>query len=101
MQVAITKKSPYLPNTHRVSGLMLANHTSVATLFKRIMQQYDRLRKRNAFLEQYKKEAPFSDGLGEFDEAKAVVTDLVQEYEAAEKPNYLDPDAGNDNAAEM
>jgi tubulin gamma len=100
MQVAITKKSPYLPNTHRVSGLMLANHTSVATLFKRIMHQYDRLRKRNAFLEQYKKEAPFSDGLGEFDEAKAVVTDLVQEYEAAEKSNYLDPDAGNDNAAE-
>lgn len=101
MQVAITKKSPYLPNTHRVSGLMLANHTSVATLFKRIMQQYDRLRKRNAFLESYKKEAPFSDGLGEFDEAKAVVSDLVQEYEAAEKPNYLDLDAGNDNAVDM
>ncbi|KAK2764414.1 gamma-tubulin [Arachnomyces sp. PD_36] len=101
MQVAITKKSPYLPNTHRVSGLMLANHTSVATIFKRIMQQYDKLRSRNAFLEQYKKEAPFSDGLGEFDEAKAVVTDLVQEYEAAEKPNYLDPDAGSGNAAEV
>lgn len=42
---------------------MLANHTSVATLFKRIVQQYDRLRKRNAFLEQYKKESPFADGL--------------------------------------
>lgn len=73
---------------------MLANHTSVATLFKRIVQQYDRLRKRSAFLEQYKKEPPFAEGLGEFDEARAVVTDLVAEYEAAEKENYLDPDAG-------
>jgi len=93
IQVALTKKSPYLQHTHRVSGLMLANHTSVATLFKRIVQQYDRLRKRNAFIDQYKKEAPFADGLGEFDEAKAVVVDLIREYEAAEKENYLDPDA--------
>ncbi|CAL5871206.1 uncharacterized protein PFLUO_LOCUS5453 [Penicillium psychrofluorescens] len=96
IQVALTKKSPYLQHTHRVSGLMLANHTSVATLFKRIVQQYDRLRKRNAFLEQYKKEAPFSDGLGEFDEARAVVMDLIGEYEAAEREDYLDPEAGKE-----
>ncbi|KAL4900956.1 hypothetical protein BDW74DRAFT_170512 [Aspergillus multicolor] len=96
IQVALTKKSPYIQNTHRVSGLMLANHTSVATLFKRIVQQYDRLRKRNAFLEQYRKEAPFQDGFDEFDEARAVVMDLVGEYEAAERENYLDPDAGKE-----
>ncbi|KAL6235951.1 hypothetical protein BDW75DRAFT_250512 [Aspergillus navahoensis] len=96
IQVALTKKSPYIHNTHRVSGLMLANHTSVATLFKRIVQQYDRLRKRNAFLEQYKKEAPFQDGFDEFDEARAVVMDLVGEYEAAERENYLDPDVGKE-----
>ncbi|KAI1613288.1 tubulin gamma chain [Exophiala viscosa] len=94
IQVALTKKSPYLQNTHRVSGLMLANHTSVATLFKRIVVQYEKMRKRNAYLEQYKKEAPFAEGLGEFDEAKEVVMDLIGEYEAAEKDNYLDPDAG-------
>ncbi|GAB1193582.1 hypothetical protein APSETT444_002803 [Aspergillus pseudonomiae] len=96
IQVALTKKSPYIQNTHRVSGLMLANHTSVATLFKRIVQQYDRLRKRNAFIEQYRKEAPFSDGFGEFDEARAVVMDLIGEYEAAEKETYLDPDSGKE-----
>lgn len=96
IQVALTRKSPYIQNTNRVSGLMLANHTSVATLFKRIVQQYDRLRKRNAFLEQYKKESPFTDGLGEFDEARAVVMDLIGEYEAAEKETYLDPDAGKE-----
>lgn len=96
LQVALPKKSPYLQNTHRVSGLMLANHTSVATLFKRIVSQYDRLRKRNAFLEQYKKEAPFAEGLGEFDEARAVVMDLVAEYEAAEKADFVDGGAATE-----
>ena len=98
IQVALTKKSPYLQNTHRVSGLMLANHTSVATLFKRIVVQYDKMRKRNAYLEGYKKEAPFADGLGEFDEARAVVTDLIGEYEEAETESYLDPDQGKEKA---
>ncbi len=98
IQVALTKKSPYLQNTHRVSGLMLANHTSVATLFKRIVVQYDKMRKRNAYLEGYKKEAPFADGLGEFEEARAVVTDLIQEYEEAETESYLDPDKGKEKA---
>ena len=42
-------------------------------------------------MEQYKKEAPFSDGLGEFDQARAVVGDLIAEYEAAEREDYLNP----------
>lgn len=73
---------------------MLANHTSVATLFRRVVVQYEKMRKRNAYLEQYKKEAPFSDGLGEFDEAKEVVSGLIAEYEAAEREDYLDPEGG-------
>ncbi|KAK8215318.1 gamma-tubulin [Zalaria obscura] len=91
IQVALTRKSPYTtgPHTPRVSGLMLANHTGIATLFKRIVFQYDRLRKRNAFLEQYKREEPFRDGLGEFDTAREVVMDLIAEYEDAEKETYL------------
>jgi len=52
------------------------------------------MRKRNAFLEGYKKTAPFADGFAEFDEAKEVVCDLIAEYEAAEEPNYLNPDLG-------
>ncbi|KAJ5915663.1 gamma tubulin MipA [Penicillium verhagenii] len=96
IQVALTKKSPYLQHTNRVSGLMLANHTSVATLFKRIVQQYDPLRKRNAFIQQYEKTPPFADGLGEFDEARAVVMDLIHEYEAAEREDYLEPVASKE-----
>jgi len=32
IQVALTKKSPYVQTSHRVSGLMLANHTSIASV---------------------------------------------------------------------
>ena len=79
---------------------MLANHTSIATLFKRIVVQYDKMRKRNAYLDGYKKEAPFADGLGEFDEARAVVMDLIAEYEEAETEAYLDPDKATTHQAE-
>ncbi|KAF2005760.1 tubulin-domain-containing protein [Amniculicola lignicola CBS 123094] len=92
IQVALTRKSPYIPSSHRVSGLMLANHTGIATLFKRIVAQYSTLRKRNAFLEPYKRENPFRDGLGEFDEAREVVQGLIDEYEEAEGSDYLNKD---------
>merc|ERR1712000_626664 len=95
IQVALTKKSPYIPMSHRVSGLMLANHTSIATLFKRIVKQYDGMRKRNAFIETYKRTAPFAEDFHEFDEARAVVTDLIGEYEAAEDADYLNPGGGD------
>ena len=32
IQVALTRRSPYVQTNHRVSGLMLANHTSVASV---------------------------------------------------------------------
>ncbi|KAK9451393.1 Tubulin/FtsZ, GTPase domain-containing protein [Limtongia smithiae] len=89
IQVALTKKSPYLQSSNRVSGLMLANHTSIASLFKRILDQYDRLRKRNAFLESYKREPMFADNLDEFDDAREVVADLIAEYKLAETADYL------------
>lgn len=54
----------------QVSGLMLANHTGIAQLFNHTVGQYDKLRKRNAFLEQYRREPMFEDGLEEFDSAR-------------------------------
>jgi tubulin gamma len=57
------------------------------------------MRKRNAFMETYKKTAPFSENLHEFDEAREVVTDLISEYEAAEDADYLNPEAGGTAAA--
>jgi tubulin gamma len=69
-------------------------------LFKRIVAQYDRLRKRNAFLDQYKKEPMFSQDLGEFDDTRAVVSDLIAEYEAAEGAGYLSPPAPIEKSAD-
>lgn len=96
IQVALSRTSPYTtgPHTPRVSGLMLANHTGIATLFRRIVVQYDKLRKRNAFLKPYQEQEPFRDGLGEFDTAREVVMDLIGEYEDAERDTYLDGGAG-------
>lgn len=33
IQVALSKKSPYIQTSHKVSGLMLANHTSIASVY--------------------------------------------------------------------
>lgn len=89
IQVTLAKKSPYIQTSHRVSGLMLANNTSISTLLKRTCVQFDRFRQRNAFLEQYKKEAMFADGLEEFDNSRECVQGLIDEYEACERPDYV------------
>jgi hypothetical protein len=34
IQVALSRKSPYIQSTHRVSGLMLANHTNISSVSK-------------------------------------------------------------------
>lgn len=51
----------------------MANHTSIHSLFDRVVKQYDKLRKRNAFVDNYKKEAMFRENLDEFDDSKEVV----------------------------
>lgn len=90
IQFALSKKSPYIETANKVSGLMLANHTSIHTLFERILKQYNMLRKRNAFLENYKKSPIFAENFDEFDDSKEVCESLIEEYQAAEKPNYVD-----------
>ena len=88
IQVALARKSPYVKTKHKVSGFMLANHTSMSSLFERSLGQYDKIKKRNAFLDNYRKEPMFKDGLEEFDDAREVVQNLVDEYKACERPDY-------------
>ncbi|KAF2072420.1 hypothetical protein CYY_006255 [Polysphondylium violaceum] len=87
IQVALTKKSPYVQTNHKVSGLMLANHTSVHHLFSNVLEQYDKMKKRGAFISNYTKESP--DILNEFDDARQQLQDLVNEYVAAESSDYI------------
>jgi len=89
IQVALSRKSPYVSTSHRVSGLMLANHTSISSLFERALRDYDKLRKREAFIDQFRKEAMFADDLSEMDDSREVVQQLVDEYHAARREDYL------------
>ena len=62
--MALSRKSPFMKSAHRVSGLMLANHTSIRHLFNRTLSQYDKLAKRNAFLDNYRVRVPGGGGGG-------------------------------------
>ena len=92
IQVALARKSPFLSSANKVSGFMLANHTSMAELFDRLLSQYDRIRRRNAFLDNYRREPMFADNLDEFDSARETVQCLVDEYRACERKDYVDYD---------
>ena len=92
IQVALARKSPFLASTNKVSGFMLANHTSMAELFDRLLGQYDKIRRRNAFLDNYRREPMFKDNLDEFDSARETVQCLVDEYRACERKDYVDYD---------
>jgi tubulin gamma len=96
IQVALSKKSPYVDSPHKVSGMMLANHTSIRNLFKIIIDQQKKMRKRTAFLDAYKSFKIFQDNLDEFDIAEESVIKLVEEYEAAEKEDYINWGAAED-----
>ena len=61
----------------------------VLQLFERILRQYDKLRKREAFMDQFKKEAIFKDNLDEFDSSRETLQLLVEEYQAATRRDYL------------
>lgn len=61
----------------------------LSQLFDATCGQFDKLRKREAFLEQFKKEPKFKDDLSELDDSRAVVQELVDEYIASTKHDYI------------
>ena len=58
-------------------------------MFERTLHQYDKLRKREAFIDQFRKEQIFKDNLDEFDNSREVLQQLVDEYHAATTPDYI------------
>lgn len=42
LQVALSRKSPYVETAHKVSGLMLANHTCMSQVSPAVGRQPDR-----------------------------------------------------------
>lgn len=94
IQVALSKKSPYIDTGHKVSGLMLANHTGIRSIIKVLNDQYRIIRRSGAYLDNFKQNRVFEDNLDEFDSSEEVVKSLIEEYAAAEKTDYVN--WGND-----
>ncbi|KRH92603.1 Gamma tubulin [Pseudoloma neurophilia] len=65
----------------QISGLSLVNSTGIAHLLRKICDQYDKLKKKNAFTEMYRK---YLNGLDEFDESRQTIENLITEYQNAE-----------------
>jgi tubulin gamma len=80
IQVALSRKSPYVPSTHRMSELTLANRTSITSLFQRCLRDYDKMRRVNAYIEKFRKEEMFADNLDEMDDSRDVVQNPVDKY---------------------
>ena len=90
IQVVLSRKSPYINTGYRVSGLMLANHTSMHTLLQRSVDQFSKLFKVGAFIENYRTQGPmFAESLDEFEDSREVVLSLIDEYKACQKPDYI------------
>lgn len=69
--------------------MMLANHTCMSEIFRKALVQYDSLVSRNAYLHQFQGEhALFEDGIEEFANCREVVEHVMDEYVAAEGPDY-------------
>lgn len=89
IQVVVSKKSPYIKTSHRVSGMMLANNTCIRHLFKSCLNQYDKLMRRKAFLDQYEKYDIFQENFAEFQESKEMVESLIHEYEKCQEKKIV------------
>lgn len=100
IQVALSRSSPFVKSSHRVSGLMLANHTSIRHLFNRTLSQFDRMYKSKAYTQPYKGFPMFSRKNAkdveefdphEFEDAREVVGAVSEEYAECEKVDYIEP----------
>lgn len=90
IQVALSKKSPYIESPHKVSGMMLANHTSMSGLLGGVIQSFNKLFEKKAFLDGYRKEEMFKNGLDEFQDSVEVIDKVVTEYNAMQRNDYLE-----------
>ncbi|KAI5132571.1 tubulin gamma [Nematocida ausubeli] len=83
IQVAVSK-SP----SKSISGMLLTNTTGFSRALQKISSQYDVLKRRNAFLDMYRREGDAY--IDEFEPARISVQNVIDEYRRAELSNYPD-----------
>ncbi|AGO11845.1 AaceriADR076Cp [[Ashbya] aceris (nom. inval.)] len=92
LHVNLGRKSPYnsSANSDYVSGMMLANTSSIVSVFQKTVSSFDVIFKRGAFLHKFQNGKMFQHGWDEFLESREVIQGVIDEYIAAEQENYLD-----------
>ena len=70
------------------NDVCLINNTGIKKFFLDIKKQYDLLKKRNAFLDNYLKFFPSENGLEVFDDAHETIENLISEYKIAEIASF-------------
>lgn len=100
LQVCPAQHSPYMTRQkHKITGLMLANHTSIHTIFGKLIEQYDTIRKRSAYLDGFLDKPGFE--TEEFDAAREAAASLKDEYMMAETEDYVNWDAEADDGQDQ
>ncbi|VEU22613.1 DEKNAAC103581 [Brettanomyces naardenensis] len=98
IHVAVGSKSPFIAKGDTretndiVSGLMLANSTSILPILRQVANQYDQLMHRNAFLNNYLNsdyDTEVGDIMDEFNDSREVLENQIAEYQLSESINYL------------
>lgn len=86
-QITVARRSQFVEQRNRISGLLLANHTNIRSLLKRILDDFQKVFRRNAYLSELRK-YPALKNDDEFNEADETVRQLIQEYKAMETESY-------------
>ena len=92
IQLALSRKSPYVPMSNRVSGLMLANHTNIKQLFAGVLNQYNKMWQSNAYLNGFQQcgASCLGDNLiAEFNDSSQTVKNVLDAYKQAESDDFL------------
>jgi hypothetical protein len=74
------------PDPSAVLGTAIRTTVGVVLLCTAVVMW---VRKRDAFLDNFRKVAMFADDLSEFDDAREIAQDLFEEYRAAEGVDYI------------
>lgn len=94
MRCCVTKPTPYIPRDHRVSGLLLANHSRFGTVFDEIGANYDRLYSKNAYIERYQKDFG-QDFICQMTDAREKLSTITELYRDAGGDGFLCPEKEN------
>ncbi|VDK49679.1 unnamed protein product [Anisakis simplex] len=86
LNITLCRRSPYLVEANRVSGLMLCNNTNVASIFQGNLSQCETLMEKKAYLTQYVKEDP--DILQTLRESAECVRQMIHTYRQATLPEF-------------